>query len=118
MADGGLELDSAGGGLNRARGWSEEVWVEVERLGVRRIKAGQRGFAGATSSGVQLELCVTRTRGRRGDGREEKLPDLREDKGGVRRTRIAGMNDAWRARRRPQRRYGRRGGTVPNRGEQ
>jgi hypothetical protein len=84
--------DSAGVGLDRARGGAEVVWGEVERLRVRRF------------GGVQLELCATRTRGRRGDGRKEMLPGLREDKGDARRMRIARMNDAWRARRRPQRR--------------
>ena len=53
-------LDSADGGLNRARGWSEEVRGEVARLGVRRIEAGQRGLAAATSGGIQLELCAMR----------------------------------------------------------
>ena len=53
-------LISAGVGHGRARGGAEWVRGEVARLGVRRIKAGQRGLAGATSGSVQLELCTTR----------------------------------------------------------
>jgi len=51
MAAGGLELDSAGAGLNRARGWLEEVKGESRELGARRIRAGRRG------DGRRDELC-------------------------------------------------------------
>jgi hypothetical protein len=54
MAAGGLELDSAGVGLNRARGWLEEVKGEARELGARRIRSGQRG------DGRHDELCSRR----------------------------------------------------------
>jgi len=79
-------LDSAGGGLNRARGWSEEVRGEVERLGVRRIEMGWRGMASARSGGGTARA-------------------LGDDKLELERRRGA-MADAWRRSPAARRRYG------------
>ena len=83
MADGGLELDSAGGGLNRARGWSEEVRGEVERLGVRWIEVGRQGTAGATSDGGFARLCSRELEEGKGMDWTGSFQGLREEKSGV-----------------------------------
>ena len=109
MAAGGLELDLAGFGLNRARGGAGQVWGEARELGARRIRAGRRGTAGGASDGALLVLCLRELEeGDEGKGMAGKrsFQGVREDKGGARRARFAGMLDAWRARRRPQQRYG------------
>ena len=85
MADGGLELDSAGGGLNRARGWSEEVRGEVERLGVRRIEVGRRGTTDAAGDGGFARLCSREL----------------EEKSGAQTARFTGCSMRGGARRRP-----------------
>jgi len=87
----------AGFGRGRARKEVEEVRGEAREVLARGIEAGWRATAGTTSGGVQHELCATRTRGRRRLERRRSFPGLREDKGGARRTRIAGMIDAWRS---------------------
>ena len=44
MVAGGVELDSAGVGLGRARGGMEELWGEARGVGARGIEAGRRGW--------------------------------------------------------------------------
>ena len=51
MVDDGLELDSAGGGLNRARDGAKKVEAEVARLGAWGIEARRRGVAGIGTGG-------------------------------------------------------------------
>ena len=102
-------LDSAGGGLNRARGWSEEVRGEVERLRVRRIEVGRRGTASAASDGGFARLCSRELKeGDEGKEGRRSFRCTREDKSGARRARFAGMLDAWRRLADDDSAYGRR----------
>ena len=78
-----------------------ELGNEWRRQRARRGRLSREGFerggeemAGATSF---ARVSSTFFEEGEGDGREEKLPVLAKDKGGARRTRIAGMNDAWRS---------------------
>jgi len=64
MAADGLELDPVGFGLNRARGWLEELRGEGAQLGARGIEAGWREVAGATSGGGSAHALLARARGR------------------------------------------------------
>ena len=105
-----LGLTSAGVGHGRARGGMEELRGEVAQLGVRRIEVGRRGLAGATSDGdfarfCSLELDLAQRKEEGGWGRHGKLRGVRER----RRVASARLPTRGRARRRPRRRYGRRG---------
>jgi len=76
-----------GNGWRRQRARRGRLWREG-------FERGGEEMAGATSSARVGSTCSEEGEG---DGREEKLPVLAKDKGGTRRTRIIGMNDAWRS---------------------
>ena len=118
MADGGLKLDSAGGGLNRARDGAKEVEGEVARLGARGIEARRRGVAGPADGAAMalLELNSAAAPHERGKGNEEAKSDLAivttvESLSGAGLAGTATRGIAGSARRR---RGKNRGGTVPS----
>ena len=111
MADGVWGLTSAEVGHGRARGGMEELRGEVAQLRVRRIEVGRRGLAGATSDddfarfcSLELDLAPRERKEGEKDGPDGKLRGQRKVKSGV----GARLPTRGRARRRPQRRYGRR----------
>ena len=121
MASGGLSSISAGVEHGRARGGMEELRGEVAKLGVRRIEVGRRRLAGATNDGdvarfCSLELDLAPRKEKGGTERDRKLRGVRVAKSGAQRRGRARLPTRGRARRRPRRRYGRRG-TVSSTGE-
>ena len=99
MAAGGLELDPVGFGLNRARGWVEELRGEAAQLGAQRNEAARRATAGTRPGDELCSVClgVSARKEKRG-GEMDEAHAL--DKNGVaRRARIAGARDAWSRRR-------------------
>ena len=91
MAGGGLRLDSAGVGHDRARGGAEWVRGEVARLRVRGIEAGWRGVVGAElGGGSSSSLRDANARNGEGkDGLEASRPARGEER------RRGAMADAW-----------------------
>ena len=92
MVDGGLVRDFGRVGLGRARGWSEWVDGEAAQLGVRRIEAGRRAVAGATSSARSAQLVVHASSNEKERRLAEKLPG--RPRGEERRR--GAIADAWR----------------------
>ena len=105
----------AGFGRGRAREWVEEGKGEAREVRARRIRAGWQGTAGGASDGARLVLCSRELEEwDEGKGREDRrsFQGVREDKGGARRARFAGMLNAWRSSPACRRRHGRRASTV------
>ena len=73
MAAGGLKLDPAGFGLNRARGGVEQVRCEARELGARRIRAGAARGGRSNAGGGLCSLCSARARRRRRRGGENDV---------------------------------------------
>ncbi|XP_039841643.1 keratin, type I cytoskeletal 9-like [Panicum virgatum] len=89
MVAGSLELDPVGFGLNRARGWVEELRGEAAQLGARDIEAGWREVAGAasddTSARAQLHVNARKEKGMRMRSLQSSQTDKARAKGEVRR---------------------------------
>ena len=98
-------FDSAGIRLKRARGGVETVDGKAAGLWTQRIEAGRRAVADATNGGDSARLGSHELEdgdgrgGRDGAGRFE---GVREDTSSAQTSRIAGIADTWRRRRRAQ----------------
>ena len=78
---------------------------EAAQLGVRRIEARRRAVAGATNGGDPARLGSLELEdgdGRGGQDGAGRFEGVREDTSSAQASRIAGIADAWRRRRRAQ----------------